>query len=379
MNQMPLDRQIAYQGAFNFRFTRHQCTKNAPSCSVLLLQNEFQYDMIEIRGGMMFAKSPKKLIIMNILDILKRYTNENHRLSQKEIQDILEREYDMTVERKAVKRNLMNLIEFGYNINYSESVRIFKDKDGKEQENVILSDFYLEHEFTDSELRLLIDSVLFSNHIPYKQDKTDNKQLFYNVELLDEAIDKKRKVRFHYLEYHTDKKLHKRRNKIGKVREYIINPYQLVAKEGKYYLICNYDKYDNISNYRVDRITDLEILDENIKPFDGLKGSDGRKLDLEEYMDKHVYMFSGENVKAVFRADKSLISDIIDMFGKDVRFSEETDDEITVTVNVNKLAMEQFAKAFTPWIEVIKPVALRERMIKKLNKSLGKYMSNIVL
>ena len=66
---------------------------------------------------------------MNILDILKRYTDENHRLSQKEIQDILEREYDMTVERKAVKRNLMNLIEFGYNINYSESVRIFKDKD----------------------------------------------------------------------------------------------------------------------------------------------------------------------------------------------------------------------------------------------------------
>ena len=49
----------------------------------------------------MFAKSPKKLIIMNILDILKRYTDENHRLSQKEIQDILEREYDMTVERKA--------------------------------------------------------------------------------------------------------------------------------------------------------------------------------------------------------------------------------------------------------------------------------------
>ena len=210
------------------------------------------------------------------------------------------------------------------------------------------------------------------------EDKTDNKQLFYNVELLDEAIDKRRKVRFHYLEYHTDKKLHKRRNKIGKVREYIINPYQLVAKEGKYYLICNYDKYDDISNYRVDRITALEILDENIKPFDRLKGSDGRKLDLEEYMDKHVYMFSGENVRAVFRADKSLISDIIDMFGKDVRFSEESDDEITVTVNVNELAMEQFAKAFSPWIEIIKPVDLRERMIKNLNKGLGKYMSNTV-
>lgn len=81
----------------------------------------------------MYAKSPKKLIIINILDILKRYTDENHRLSQKDIQDILEREYDMKVDRKAVKRNLMNLIEFGYNINYirydhSEHYKCHKDR-----------------------------------------------------------------------------------------------------------------------------------------------------------------------------------------------------------------------------------------------------------
>ena len=218
------------------------------------------------------------------------------------------------------------------------------------------------------------------NHIArMPEDKTDNKQLFYNVELLDEAIEKSRKVRFHYLEYRSDKRLHKRRRSDGKVREYIINPYQLVAKEGKYYLICNYDKYDDISNYRVDRITDLEILDESIKPFDRLKGSDSRKLDLKEYMDKHVYMFSGENVRAVFRADKSLISDIIDMFGKDIRFSDESDAQITVTAVVNEISMEQFAKAYTPWIEIIKPVDLRERMIRNLNIGLEKYSPNTVL
>ena len=41
----------------------------------------------------MYTKQPKKMIIINILDILKRYTDENHRLSQREIMDILEREY----------------------------------------------------------------------------------------------------------------------------------------------------------------------------------------------------------------------------------------------------------------------------------------------
>ena len=43
----------------------------------------------------MYEKQPKKMLIMNILDILKRYTDEDHRLSQKEIIEILEREYDM--------------------------------------------------------------------------------------------------------------------------------------------------------------------------------------------------------------------------------------------------------------------------------------------
>ncbi len=349
----------------------------------------------------MYTKQPKKLAIVNILDILKRYTDEDHRLSQKEIQDILEREYEMKLDRKAAKRNLMNLIEFGYDINYSESVRIFKDKNGEEQENVILSDFYLVREFTDSELRLLIDSVLFSNHIPYKQDrelvkklaslsniyfksrvkhiarmpedKTDNKQLFYNIELLDEAIGKGRRVRFHYLEYRSDKKPHKRRDKDGKVREYEINPYQLVAKEGKYYLICNNHKYDTVGNYRVDRMTDMEILPFQRRAFHTLTDSDGRPLDLKEYMEKHIYMFAGENIRAVFRADKSMISDVIDLFGKDVKFSDESDKEITVTADVNELAMEQFAKAYTPYVEIIKPVSLRERMIHNLSAGLEKY------
>ena len=79
----------------------------------------------------MYTKQPKKMIIINILDILKRYTDENHRLSQREIMDILEREYDMKVDRKAVKRNLMNLIDFGYQVEYSESIR--QGKNGEEE------------------------------------------------------------------------------------------------------------------------------------------------------------------------------------------------------------------------------------------------------
>lgn len=363
----------------------------------------------------MYTKQPKKLLIMNILDILKKYSDENHPMSQKEIADILKKEYHMNVERKAIRRNLLNLMDCGYDIEYSETVRKVLVKDVKTgepvidaatgepvmEENVLWSDFYLNREFTDGELRLLIDGLLFSKHIPYSQckeligklealsniyfkprvrhistlpdDKTENKQLFLNIEMLDEAINKNRKVSFEYVEYLTDKKLHPKRRADGSIREYIITPYQMVAKEGKYYLICNYDKYDDISNYRLDRICNIHILDEPGKPFQDLKWSGHQRLNLAEYMNEHVYMYSSENIHVKFRIVKPMISDVIDMFGKDVVFSEENETHVSVSVKTNERAMEQFAKNFAPDVVVLKPERLRDKLREELEKALKAY------
>ena len=129
---------------------------------------------------------PKKLLILYILDILQKYTDEEHRLSQKEIQDILKKEYEMPVDRKAIKRNLLNLIEYGSGIEYREVSRkeIFRKKSvvsdedsldfedkGIPEDDLLWTDFYLKQKFTNEELRLLIDSLLFSKHIPYSQAK----------------------------------------------------------------------------------------------------------------------------------------------------------------------------------------------------------------
>lgn len=363
----------------------------------------------------MYVKQPKKLLILNILDILRKYTDEDHRLSQKEIAEILKNEYDMKADRKAIRRNLLNLMDCGYEIEYSETIRnvpvkdkktgeVLRDKDTGEpvmEENELWSDFYLKRQFTDGELRLLIDSLLFSRHIPYSQckdlvekledlsniyfksrvryistlpeDKTDNRQLFYNIEMLDEAISKNRKVSFRYVEYQTDKKLHEKRRPDGSIREYVITPYQMAAREGKYYLICNYDKYDDVSNYRLDRIRDIRILDEPGKPFSELKWSGNRKLDLGEYMKEHVYMYSSENVHVKFRIVKPMITDVVDMFGKEVIFSDEDETHVTVAVKTNERAMEQFAKNFAPDVEVLQPESLRQRVKEELERAVEVY------
>lgn len=119
----------------------------------------------------------KKLLVLYILDILQKYTDEEHRLSQKEILEILRKEYEMIVDRKTVRRNLLNLMEYDCEIECREVLRKKTDRSDSsylgecEEEEAIWTDFYLKHKFTDEELRLLIDSVLFSRHIPYRQVK----------------------------------------------------------------------------------------------------------------------------------------------------------------------------------------------------------------
>lgn len=343
----------------------------------------------------MYTKQPKKMLIINILDILKRYTDEDHRISQREILDILEQEYDMKADRKAVKRNLMNLVDFGYPVEYTETIRI-----NKSEEETIYTDWYLERDFSDSEIRLLIDSVLFSRHIPHRQRKElikkladlsnvyfqsrvkyistipdnglENNQLFYTIEVLDQAITKKRQISFKYNEFGTDKKMHPRKNRKGKEREYIINPYQIAAVNGFYYLICNYDKYDNLSNYRLDRITDIKLLNTQVKPMNRVKGIENG-LDLPRHMAEHIYMFTGESVPVRFRAKKYLVSEILDWFGMDAQFLEETEEEVTVRVVVNLEAMRKWALQYGVHVRVISPQKLVNLIKEDIEKTREQY------
>lgn len=344
----------------------------------------------------MYTKQPKKLLIMNILDILRRYSDADHRLSQKDIIDILQTEYDMVADRKAIKRNLMNLIDVGYNLEYSEKTR--RGKDGEEES--IYTDWYLERDFSDAELRLLIDSLLFSKHIPYSQckeliekieglsnqyfrskvrhirnlpeDQPKNAELFYTIEILDEAIEKNRQVLFHYADYGTDKKLHLRNGSTGEPRQYLVNPYQMVATNGKYYLIGNMDKYNDVSHYRLDHIRDIELVDFPAKPREKVRGLE-RGLDLPKHMAEHVYMFSGESGRITMRTTPDMAGELIDWFGNSVVFTDETETSVIAHVTANLRAMRFWALQYAPYVTVLGPESLVDTIREDLKKALSQY------
>ncbi len=332
----------------------------------------------------MLAPGGKKMLNFYILDILKAHSDENHRLTQQQIISYLRVEYGMECERKAVARNISALMEYGIDI----------ENDGG---------YYLaSRAFEDSELRLLIDSVYFSRQIPAGQARAlieklqgfggpgfgktlhhvvglpalhnrENKQFFYTLQTLDDAIGQKKKVSLMVNAYGADKKMHPRRE-----QKYIVNPYQLVAANGHYYLVGNHNNHDNVAHIRVDRVTDCEMLPEKAKPMQLVKGLEAG-LNLPKYMAENIYMSIGEAETTRFRIPNYYMNEVMDWFGPDVKVEQggtnaQGEETLVITAKVNQSAMFHWALQYLQAVEVLEPEGLRAGIAKSINAARNQYM-----
>ena len=326
----------------------------------------------------MYGTGNKKMLNMLILEILRQYSDEEHSLTQQDIIKLLDKNYGMECDRRSVKSNILSLKEMGYDISMEKGYRL------------------LSREFDDSELRILIDSVLFSKSISTKQAKdliakirglasnyfnakvshvsnlpelnrTINKQAMYSLDAINDAIADKRKIEFIYNDVGTDFKLHPRRED-----PYIVNPYQIVANNGKFYLIGNYDRYDNVAHFRIDKMTNVRILSEKAKPMSKVSELE-KGLNLPKHMAEHIYMFSGESVAVELKTDPDMMSELVDWFGTDFKIIKKTDESLTIRVNCNYSAMKYWALQYGPYVEVIKPESLRQELLEAVEGMVKKY------
>lgn len=331
----------------------------------------------------MYATGNKKMLNMLILEILRVYTDENHSLTQQEIIKLLDVNYGMKCDRRSVKSNVLSLKELGYDISMDKGYRL------------------LAREFDDSELRILIDSVLFSKSISTRQAKglieklrdlasnyfnakvshvrnlpelhrTVNKQAIYSLDAINDAIADKKKIEFIYNDMGTDFKLHPKREET-----YIVNPYQIVANNGRFYLIGNYDKYDNVAHFRIDKMTEVRILDEKIKPMSKVPELE-HGLYLPKHMAEHIYMFSGESVIAEIKTTPDMMSELVDWFGTDFKIIENTGTIIVCKVKCNYSALRFWALQYGPYAEVTKPESLRKQLREDIDGMAIKYHSDEV-
>lgn len=310
----------------------------------------------------------RKRLILMILNILQDYSDEQHPLTQEDIIHHLKMIYDTTCDRRTIASNIRMLNDMDYEILHA--------KDG----------YYLANPtFEAAELRLLIDGVLCSQTISEKQSRElieklrgmgntyfeakvshvccnremphlDSKQLLYTIDKIHDAINDGKQIAFTYNAYGTDLKLHPKRD-----RKYVVNTYQIVVNVSKYYLVGNYDKYDDVSHYRLDLMTDVEVLDARVKPMKQVKGLE-QGLRLGEHMREHIYMYGGESSRVTFHAKKSCMTEYIDWLGTDIRVISEDDEFVMISAKCNENAAFYWALQYGADLEVVAPERLRQRV-----------------
>ncbi|MBQ1186914.1 MAG: WYL domain-containing transcriptional regulator [Clostridia bacterium] len=325
----------------------------------------------------MDSLEPKKLALIRVLQILKKYSDYNHPMLQEDIAKKLESDYGIVLERKAISRNINLLREAGYVI---ESVRA--------------GNYLDEREFEDSELRMLIDGVLSSKYITASHSKslieklcgmsnkyfrshvghvysvndwskTDNQALFYNIELIDDAIERRVQLKFDYNKYGIDKKLHKSSTNR-------VTPYQLILHNQRYYLMAHNEHWGNITFYRVDHITKM-VTDE--RPATPITDLDGYKsgIDYKHLASAMPYMYTDQPQQIEFKADLGIVDQIIDWFGTDIRITPIDEKSVTINLKASPNAMEHWATQYINYVEVIKPTELRQRIHENLKSAEEKY------
>lgn len=327
--------------------------------------------------------SSKKILICYVYEILKEYSDEDHKLSQSQIVSLIHKEYGMTCDRKAVGRNINMLMDAGVDISTYED-----NNQG----------YYLnERIFTDSEIKMLIDTVLASRYIPNNHAKelihklsglsnhyfkertpyisqserwihTDNQNVFYNIEILDEAIEEHLKVSFTYNQYAIDLKMHPRHG-----YSYEVDPYQITCSNGRYYLVGNYDKHDCVTNFRIDLITDVKKLEIPATPFENLPNRKSA-FNISDYEKYALNMYDGKKISAVIRLRPERIGDVIDWFGKDITIlSKEEDGYIRVRVTASDNGLRIWAIQYGRIVEILSPLDLRENIKKDIMDMAEKY------
>jgi predicted DNA-binding transcriptional regulator YafY len=205
---------------------------------------------------------PATLTALKILQILEEFSDQDHPVAQTAIAE------ELDIDRKTVARCL-EVMEghMDYDIVHQrKGVYLVPDEDS----------------FELSEIRLLIDSVLSSKGISADQtdvivkklskllnkhdrthirhihsykdwSKIDNQNVFWSIEVLDDAINKNVKVSFDYSTIGIDKKLHV-------IDKYTVSPVQLVFSNGQYFLLAFVDEEEEMRSFRIDRITNAKAL-----------------------------------------------------------------------------------------------------------------------
>ena len=263
-----------------------------------------------------------KLRPLYLLRILREQTDENHMLSTAQLCKILKDEYGIDTFRTTIKTDIEVLQQAGYSIEVTRSSQNLYN--------------YTEREFDTRDITALLDAVLCSKVIPHSSreqisaklsklagpfrtqelkrnwisrevDTQNKEQIVAIVDTINEAINKRRKIRFRKFDY----SVRKERTVVNGGAPYVISPYSMFTDSDYAYVVGCPEKEQGICVYRLDRIFGVpEILDDIAVPLP--TGVDSK------YSAVPFGVGSSSRTEVEMQVDNSLMGEIIDRFGHDI-------------------------------------------------------------
>ena len=308
--------------------------------------------------------------ILYILNILKKYSDEDHKMSVEEIKNKIKDIYDVDIDPRTIRRNINLLIEeFGYDIstfNYNrKGYYICNDP---------------ETDFEPGEIRAIIDTFSYSTFIEEKvgkaiikkckklqtiyeneklknykiyspKGKTTNIEVIKNIEDIQNSIRNKNKIEFEYWKYCiVGDKIKKKIVSTPKV-----SPYAIVYDKQQFYMIGIKEGNKDFFHYRLDRIKNLFELEEKIK----IKKTD---KEIENYVNTSVEVFSGKEIEIEVECNQIILEEVIEKFGKKVEIRPIDDKHFNMKLSANPLGFKLWAMRNLDIVTVIKPESLKKEI-----------------
>lgn len=313
---------------------------------------------------------------VKLLEILRNESDEDKPLTTIELIDKL-RAMNIAIDRKTLYNDLSILNQTGYEImcNRSSTNEYFiVNRDFDVPELKILMDAVQAAKFiSENKTEELLQKIaklggryrqglLMRDAVCFETDKHSNESVYYSVNEIEHAMNDNKKIKFRYYDF--DFKCEKVYRKNGGFYE--VNPICTLISQDNYYLVCYSDKYDNVANYRIDRMENVSMLNDYRTPCDLLNNFDKNKYR------KQIYgMFNGESETITLEFNDEMIDCIVDKFGEKTKIRKITSNKYSVTVDV--IVSEQFFGALAGLGNKIKIVSPDE-----VAKEYKNFLMNII-
>ena len=322
--------------------------------------------------------------ILMLLEILRRETDENHKLTGPAlIRRLTAAGYHTSEE--TLRTDIKALNQNGY---YCVGMRGGKDPG-----------YFLDSRpFSLPEVKLLLDSVqaagfvtgkktkeltkklhaLVNDHeekdlkkseILFNTRKHTNDRIYYTIDACEKALRGKTQLSFQYYDLDFNCKQRYR----YKSKPITVEPFALICFEDNYYLHALRadiaDEAEAMRTYRLDRMIEAKTLDIPVTP--RALARFGRAA---EYTRSAFKMFGGEDAEVTLRFPKELCGPVYDKFGEKTKITAISDDlgELTETVQISGTFFS-WVDQFEGKMEIVSPDPIREKHKQHLQKLLSRY------